>query len=350
MAPSSLTLQYDALLSTTLFNYRRAMEDAISTSNALLFYLMKKTENGYKKVTELGERMAMPLMYELGKADSYSGYDQLNTSPAEGLTMAFYDWRQAAVPISISGREKKLNRGQAKIIDLLETKTMQAKLGIQEFFNKRMLQGLGGSSITSPYVSPMNGSTFVDPLPKLVAYDPTAALTVGNIPQATYAWWRNQTSSFSAVTTFKGYRQKLRQLRNNCGKGPGGYPDLYVATQGSAELYVAALEAMHQNPSYNVADIPFDNVSFFGKPMVWDDFMPDFGDGTVTQTKGSVVMLNTQFWGVRVDSETNFAPTEFQTPVGQDASIAHILWMGSVGMSNRRKQGVGGLIDETISA
>src|SRR5213596_200276 len=99
MAPSALTLNYDAILSTTLFNYRRTLEDAISTSNAFLFYLMKKSKGGYKKVTELGERMALPLMYELGNADSYSGYDVLDCTPADGLTMAFFNWAQASVPI-----------------------------------------------------------------------------------------------------------------------------------------------------------------------------------------------------------------------------------------------------------
>lgn len=34
----------------------------------------------------------------------------------------------------------------------------------------------------------------------------------------------------------------------------------------------------------------------------------------------------------------------------QDAKTAHILWLGALGVSNRRKQGVGGGIDETIAA
>jgi hypothetical protein len=115
-------------------------------------------------------------------------------------------------------------------------------------------------------------------------------------------------------------------------------------------LYEAALAAAHRNPSYQVADIPFDNVGFYGKPVTWDEFMPDWFDGTVTQTKGSWLMLNTQFWGIKVDKYTNFAPTPFIKPENQDAKTAHILWLGAVGTSNRRKQGVYGRIDETIAA
>ncbi len=350
MGATSLTLSYDAVLSTTLFNYRRTLEDAISTANAFLYYIMKKSKGGYKKVSDLGDRMAMPLMYELGNADSYSGYDVLNVQPADGLTMAFYQWAQAAVPISISGLERKKNRGEAKILDLLETKTKQAEMGLQEFFNKRLLQGAGGSSITSAYTSSINGSTFVDPLALQVAFDPTTSTSVGNINQLTNTWWRNQTATGNSDTTFALLLKKLRHLRNDCSKGPGGPPDLHATTQGTAELYEAALAAAHRNPSYQVADIPFDNVGFYGKPVTWDEYMPDFYSGTVTQTKGTWVMLNTKFWGIRVDKETNFAPTKFTTPENQDAMTAHILWLGSVGLSNRRKQGVYGRIDETIAS
>jgi hypothetical protein len=351
MAPSSLTLNYDAILSTTLFNYRRVLEDAISTSNAFLFMLMKKSKNGYKKVSDLGERMALPLMYELGNADSYSGYDVLDTTPTDGLTMAFFNWSQASVPISISGIEEKKNGGEERIVSLLESKTKQAELGLQEFFNKRMLQGNGGTTITSPYTSPMNGSTFIDPLPLQVAYDPTTSTTVGNINQNTSPWWRNQTKN-SVSTTFAGFLKELRNARNNTSKGPGGAPDLHIADQATAELYEAALAASHRNPSYQSADIPFDNVSFYGKPLTWDEFVADAQGGSATQStsSGSWYMLNTQFWGLRVHSGTNFTPTPFTKPENQDARTAHILWLGAMGVSNRRKQGVVGGIDTTIAS
>lgn len=350
MAPSALTLNFDAVLSTTLFNYRKSIEDAISTANAFLFFLMKMRKDGYQIVGDIGDRMMMPLMYELGNADSYSGYDQLDTTPADGITSAFYSWAQAAVPIAISGLEEKKNRGEAKIKDLLKTKTKQAELGLQEFFNKRMLQGAAGSAITTAYTSALNGSSFIDPLALQVAYDPTASVAVGNINQNTYSWWQNKLYAFNAATTFAGFLKGLRHLFNDCSKGPGGPPDLHLTSQGTSELYEAALAAAHRNPSYQVADIPFDNVAFHGKPLCWDEFVPDIYSGTVTQTTGTWWMLNTKFWGIRVDRDTNFSPTAFQKPIGQDAKIAHILWLGAMGTSNRRKQGAGGRIDTTIAS
>lgn len=350
MAVSSLTLNYDAILSTTLFNYRKKLEDAISTANAL-FFMLKKGD-AYKTIDDLGERMMIQLMYELGQADSYSGYDQLDTTPMDGITAAFFDWRQAAVPIAISGREEKINGGsESKMIDLLESKTKQAELGIQEFFNKKFLQGAGGTTITTAYTSSMNGSVFIDPLPKLVQYAPTTSVSIGNINQSTYSWWQNQSKN-STSTTYAGFLKELRNARNNASKGPGGGPDLHLADQGTKEVYEAALAAAHQNPSYQSADIPFDNVAFYGKPLTWDEFVPDVQGGSVTQstTSGTWWMLNTKFWGIKVHAGTNFSPTPFQKPVGQDAKVAHILWMGAAGVSNRRKQGVVGGIDTTITS
>jgi hypothetical protein len=350
MPPSALTLNYDAVLSTTLFNYRKTLEDNISKANALMFTLMK-SESGYKKVTSIGDRAQIPLMYELGQADSYSGYDQLDTTPMDGITAAFFDWRQAAVPISISRLEERKNSGEAQIIALLEGKTKQAELGLQEFFNKRLLIGAGGSSIASAYTSAMNGSSFIDPLPKLIAYDPTASVAVGNINQLTFSWWRNYTKNDTS-TTYAGFLKNLRQLRMKARRGPGGAPDLHLVDEDVYTLYESALAAAHQNPSYQTADIPFDNIAFYKKPVVADEFVPDVLAGSETQstTSGSWFMANTQFFQIQVDSETDFITTPFVRPENQDAKTAQILWLGAALVSNRRKQAVMGGIDTTIAS
>lgn len=347
MPPSSLTLAYDAILSTTVFNARKKFEDAVSTANA--FYFLLKKRGAIKLNDDIGERMQIPLMYEIGSADSYSGYDILDTTPMDGLTSAFTTWRQAAVPIAISGREEKQNKSESRLINLMDTKMTQAEIGIQQFFNQRFLQGAAGTSVKSAYTSAINGSAFVDPLGMLVDYDPTSAATVQNIAQATYSWWRNQTLN-SASTTYAGFLKDLRQARNDASKGPGGPPDLHLCDQSTSQLYEAALAAAHRNPSYQVADIPFDNVGFHGKPLVWDEYVIDAQGGSATQstTSGTWYNLNLKYFFIEVEAGSNFVPTPFQKPVGQDAKIAHILWMGATGCSNRRKQGVIGGIDTTI--
>jgi hypothetical protein len=79
MAPSSETKSYDALLSLTLANYRATLEDEISTGTPVFFMIQKS--GGWKGVANLGERIEVPLMYALGTADVYAGYDQLDVTP-----------------------------------------------------------------------------------------------------------------------------------------------------------------------------------------------------------------------------------------------------------------------------
>ena len=352
-APSSLTLNYDAILSTTLFNYRKTMEDQISTSNTL-FYMLKKREDGWKEVSNIGERMQVPLMYGLGVADTYNGYDNLTRTPVDGITSAFWEWRQLSASIMISRREERQNAGEAKIVDLLKSKTKQAMLGLEDLFGRILLQGNGvnlATAITTPYTSANNTSLGFDPLPLLVKFDPTTSTVIGNLNQSTQTWWRNQFSN-SAATTYAAFLKELRKLKNNCSKGPGGTPNLYIADQNVHEFIEAALTVFHQNPTWKKADIPFDNFTLFGEPCVWDEFVPDVAGGTTVQstTSGTLFALNTKFIQLQVDSQTNFMNTPFERAAQQDAKSADILWMGGIGVSQRRKQGVMGSIDTTVSS
>lgn len=343
MPATSLTLSYDALLSTTLFNYRRTMANNIAKEFILLYTLMK-SEKGYREIEDIGERAAFPLMYALGSPDSYEGYDQLDTTPMDGMTDAFFDWRQASVPIAISGKEKKQNRGEARIINLLEKKIEQAEMGLKEWFSKAILQGNGindGTSVTTAYVSPTNGSSFVDPLGLVVKADPTSSTSIGSINQSTNTWWRNQATN-SATTTYAALRDELRHLYNLCSKGVGGKPNLHVTDMLTFELYEQSLERLLAVPGYEKIDVPFDTLQFRGKPVSWDEQMPDLSTPVADNcdTKGTWFMFNTEFLGVQVQSETNFAPGPFVQPENQDASVAQVLWLGALGCNNRKKQGV----------
>lgn len=348
--PSSLTLNYDAILSSTLFNYRNTIADNISTANAFLYFLMKREKEAWETVADLGERAEFPLMYALAPADSYSGYDVLDTTPIDGITAAFYTWRQMAAPISISGLEEKKNTGEFQKFNLLKQKTEQAILGIQDLFSKALMRGNspnGGSLITTAYTSTSNGSSFIDPLGLQVG-DPATG-TVGNISGTTFTWWQNVVKQSSA-STFAGFLKEAANCFNQCSKGPGGPPNLHLLEQQTFELYEAALRAQFRAVEYDRIDIPFGNLLFRGQPVTWDQFVPDVYNGTVAITNGTWWMLNTKFWKVKYHDQTNFSSTAFIKPINQDAKVAHILWLGAMGCNNRRKQGVFDKITLTIAS
>ena len=121
----SVTDTYDALLSTTLRNYRKKLEDNIFLKHPLLMWLNDK---GRRKTQNGGYQIMIPLLYgENTTVQNYDKYDILDTTPQEGITTAKYDWKQLAISIAISRKEERQNSGEHQLINLLEAKLMQAE-------------------------------------------------------------------------------------------------------------------------------------------------------------------------------------------------------------------------------
>jgi hypothetical protein len=60
--------------------------------------------------------------------------------------------------------------------------------------------------------------------------------------------------------------------------------------------------------------------------------------------------LNTRFYELFIDSETDIITTPFIEPENQTAKTAKILFMGNTAVSNMRKHGLGCDILQTIVA
>lgn len=340
-APSQRTTNFDALFALSLANSRKMLADNISTSNAL-WAKIKMTQGAYRS-EDGGTNIEEPLMYALGSPEWYDGYDTLSVATTEGITKSVWEWRQAAVPTTISRKEVRQNAH--KILDLLEAKIKQTDLGMQEFIPKAIFKGNkpNGGTLEDPVVDAVTGATGIEPIAKIIQYDPTTSTVVGNINQSTSAWWQNQAVDFGDVTTYDALLQKLTTLFNNCSKGPGGAPDLCVMDQTTYENLEFALYNRARHEVTPNLEFPFQNLIFKGVTCTWDEFMHDAendAEDPATNSQGTAYAINTKFWNVIYDAETNFIPTERKTPINQDAFTQHILWMGNQVCNNRRKQGV----------
>ena len=345
-APSQNTINYDSILGTSLFNYRKTLTDNISKSNPFFY---KIQENGMYESEDGGVAIQIPHMYGLAKADTYSGYDVLNVDPTDGITNAFFDWRQMAVPISISRFEERQNAQAHRIIDLIKSKIYQAEIGLKQFFAQQLMQGaaLSSGNIYDPYTSPANASFGIEPISKLVAKDPTSSTvlaTVGNINQSSATWWRNQTKS-SALTSSSHATDFILEadtIYNNCAKGPGGPPDFILVDQNTYQMWRAAYYNVYRRMADSDNNYPFENFRFNRALVMWDEYTPDVQNNNTAfpATNGTAFFFNSKFLQVKYDTETNFVNTPFQKPVNQDAKVAHIIWMGNVCINNRRKHGV----------
>lgn len=347
--PAQSTFNYDALISTSLANYRDTLVDNIGVSNAF-FHILYNSKQWESR--DGGLYVVEDLMYGLTPVDSYSGYDELPTSPPEGITQAQFQWAQCATPIAISEEERKKNKH--RIVDLITARIQQAEIGIKQFFPQAFIQGsyagVGGSSLITPYTSPINGSQFVDPLAKIVDFSPSTSRSVGGIPQDTNTWWRNQSKDINAITTYDAYLSNCLNMYNTCSRGTGGPPDLVLKDQVSWELLALAYYKKYLANMPTDGNFPFANLKFFDAKIVWDEYASDPKSNVAnTTTYGSSYWFNMKFWKVCYESETNFVTTDFQKPVNQDAKVKHILWMGAVTVNNRRKHGVIGGIPRTLS-
>lgn len=360
--PSSVTDSYDALLSTTLRNYQTKLHDNITRGNKFLAWLDSK---GRTRKVGGGHQISIPLMHQQnGTADIYSGYGQLDTTPQDGITTAFYDWSQMAVSITISRKEKRQNSGKAKILDLLQAKTMQAEVSLKELLNNclvagRIIAGTGSEQIRARAGSLDSGATGPLPLGALIDLNPTRSVAIGNINPNTYTFWANKVKN-STATTFVGFKNEMNQLYNETSKGTGGTVDLKLATQIYWETYWLALQ---QNERYLIDDKKTvdilggsDALKFRGATIVWDEVVPDPEtpwnpvDEIGTNSAAACYDINTETLEFITDSETDFITTDFKTPTDQDASTAQILWMGATTINNRRKNGVHYGVSQSITA
>src|SRR3972149_3054210 len=169
MGATTLSRTYNARLTALLDKIRPIIQHQITTSNA--FYFKYKKAGNWKTVTELGDRLRVPLMYEFAPVDTFcpNGVGQVDVTPTDGQTPAFFDWARMASSITIGDFEKAQNKGAA--LDLLKSKTEQAMMGLEDRFGRWLLQGHGAvdtTSIKTRRTSSMNGSMFIEPLSSFV--------------------------------------------------------------------------------------------------------------------------------------------------------------------------------------
>lgn len=377
MAATIRSETYDAVLTTTMRHMMDAgVHDNISRSNTIVRWLERRGR--FRRVSG-GERIKVALMYALNSgADIYSGYGQLNDTPQDGITSAFWDWSQLSVPITISGKEKLQNSGREGVISLLRAKMDQSEATAQQLSNNCIVAGRIQSGATGslnafvPRIGKVDTSANgPDPLPFLVDASPSRSVAVGNINGATETWWRNNATASSA-STFIAYKREKTRLYNQCRKGPGGAPDLIISTEAVHELYSTLLSSQERYAPGNtgsgidvlggMGEDRDEWLKFKGAYQIWDEDVPDPGTTTAnpvdgigtaddpTGAHGAEYYLNTRAMEFVVHTQRNWIMTPFMTPVNQDASVAHLLWMGGLVVNNRRKLGVLYDVDNTIAA
>ena len=300
---------FDALLSTTLANYRSQLTDNVFTARPLTYFLLDK---GRIRMLNGGTKIVEPLIYgKNNTVGSYSGYDSLSLTPQEGISAAEYEWKQYAASIAISGIEEAKNNGEQEIINLLEAKIMQAEESMREGFNQMFFADGTG-----------NGGKNWNGLGNLVE----ASGTVGGINRATSGneFWRSYEENSAAALSLA----QMSTAYNSVSVG-NDHPDMVLTTQTLFEKYEALLQPQLRYTDTKTADAGFQNLLFKAAPVVYD----------VHCSAGFVYFLNSKYLTLVGHSGKWFAQTEFVKPEDVDARYALIMCYGNLTCRNAAKQG-----------
>lgn len=312
------------IVTTTLRNRTGKLADNVTKNNALLNRLKKR---GNMQTVSGGRTIVQELEYaENATFQRYSGYETLNISPSDVFTAAEFDWKQAAVAVSISGLEGDVqNTGPEAVINLLASRIKNAE--------KTMANNIAADVYSDGTAS---SGKQIGGLQLLVADDPTTG-TVGGINRATWSFWRNKVydaSSDGGSTASSANIQKyMNSIYLQLVRG-ADHPDLIMADQVYYQLYLQSLQTIQRITSDEMASAGFVSLKYMNSDVVLDG---GFGGNCPAS---HMYFLNTDYIHWRPHRDRNFVPLDKRDSLNQDATVQFIVFAGNMTLSNGFLQGV----------
>jgi hypothetical protein len=312
------------IMTTTLESRTKKLADNVSENNALLNRLNKR---GNVKPFSGGRVIYQELDYaENSTYKRYSGYETLNISPSEVFTAAEFDIKQAAVAISISGLEQLQNSGPEQMIDLLESRIVNAE---------KTMQNNLSSDLYSDGTA--DGGKQIGGLQLLVADTPTSG-TVGGINRLNWTFWRNQsfdaTTDGGAAVTAANIQSYMNTMYLRTSRGTD-HTDLIIADNNYYNAYWQSLQAIQRVGDSEMADAGFQTLKFMGADVVFDG-----GYGGAAPAN-HMYFLNTNYIFWRPHRDRNMVPLNpDRFAVNQDAMVKLIAVAGNLTTSNCFLQGL----------
>lgn len=312
---------FTEMVTTTLRNHPSDIADNVSDHNALYRRLR---ERGKIKMLSGGYEIVRPLDYaENATYQRYSGYDALNIQASDVLSAAKYDWVQAAVHVTASGKELRQNSGREAMINLVQARLTNAK---RTAANNMSVDLYGSGALTNQ----MGG------LGHVVTSDGTG--TVGGINSSTYAFWANQFHECTATPSASNIKGFMQTQWLECVRGADA-PDLIVASNDMYGYYWDALTDLQRFAGMAGTQGYAGNALKFHSADVIHDTNTNF-----STTAKVMYFLNTNYLELCVHRQANWSTLDEKMSVNQDAEVVPIIWMGQLCCSNRSLQGK--LIDE----
>lgn len=307
---------FTEMTTTTLRYTKKSVADNVTDHNATL-RLMK--ENGHIKTQGGGDEIALPLSFaENSTIQRFSGYDTLDIGATDVLTTAKYSWRNMAVHVIASGEELRKNRGEERMINLVNARVDVAKATAA---NTMSVDLFGTGALTNQ----------IGGYGHIITTDGTG--TVGGINSATYPMWANQFLDMSAPGTYSAVKADINTMWIRCTRGLD-MPDLLIASNDIFNVYEGGLQDLQRYGETKMGALGFQALKYKSASIMHDN-NTNFGS-----TAEKVYFLNHKYLFLIEDPDARWTQQEAKTPVNQDATVIPLLWMGALVTNWRAGQGV----------
>lgn len=323
MATPSST--FTEMVTTTDRNWANGLADNVSKHNALLRRMKAK---GRIKTISGGYELVERLEYaENSTFQRFAGYDTLNVGQSDVLTAAKFPLRNAAIMVTASGTELRMNSGKEAMMDLVKSRKKNA-LRTAENAMSRDLYSSGSLD------------NQIGGLANIIQTNGEG--TVGGINSATYTFWKNKfkemtgtnlaaSPSVANAVSMKGDMNAL-WLSLNRGQDK---PDLIVMTHDFYSLFEVGEQTNQRYADSGMAEAGFATLKYKGADVVFDDDSTSF-----TTTGERAYFLNTDYLRLVQHAEAQWTPDTEKRPTNQDSVIIPYYWMGNLVCSNRSLQGI----------
>lgn len=283
------------IITTTLRNRSRSLADNVSNHNPLL---NRMRERGNMTLIT-GRDIVRELEYaDNGTVSFYNGYEVLDTSPADVLSSAVFDYKQLAGNVTVSGLEQIKNSGEQAIINLLE-----ARIGNLE----RSMENSLASSLFSDGTG--TSSKEIGGLQLVVA--DAGSGTVGGINSSTFTFWQNkQATATSNAFSTTNIQSDMNGLYIQLVRGTDA-PDLVVAGSTPYTTFLATLQTLQRVADSRLADLGFTAVKYLNSDVVYDS----------NCDASRMYFLNTNYLRLETAANRDFVPGEAKESINQDATV-----------------------------
>jgi hypothetical protein len=295
----------------TLFDQSDAIADTVLHHNPVLAVL---DDEGLVRKISGGYELRKPVMYnDSAVGGFYSGYSSFNLDAIDDVTAFRFAIKQVYEPLAISGRERRANRDEAQLLDLVEMK-MKAAISRLKNTVSTSLRGDGTGS----------GGLEFDGVKKAVSTSPSSG-TYGSIDRATNTFARNL--AINVTLSASNVQEQITDAISQVTRGDE-QPTLGLMDRTAWKYLHSSLTAIQR------IELPAKKAVAGFRVLNYDncDFVFDGGFNSAVLETNSCRLLNTKYWTFDMVRGADFKPLapEMVRPVDQDAFFTVILVEGNL--------------------